>query len=224
MASELRHSDRAYLTLREEIIAGKLRPGEALPEAATAVRLNVSRSPVREAMRRLAGESLVNIVPGRGAFVSTVSLTDVLELYQLREVLEPLASRLASKQPAAESLNGVLDEMRRAPVMIDDNLIAEYYELCARMDAEIAEISSNARLAAMLGDLWQQVRRARSIANSSTERLHRSVEEHIGILEAILADDGDLAAERTRQHLRNSLNHVFRAVGEYGGVMAAAHE
>lgn len=224
MATELGPSERAYLMLREEIIAGLLQPGEALPEAATAARLNVSRTPVREAVHRLAGESLVKIRPGRGAFVSTVSLTDVLELYQLRSVLEPLASRLASKQRSAERLNGVLDEMRRAPAMIDDNSIAEYYELCARMDAEIAEISGNARLAAMLGDLWQQVRRARSIANSSTGRLHHSVGEHTGILEAILADDGDLATERTRQHLRNSLSHVLQAVGQYGGVMASAHE
>jgi GntR family transcriptional regulator, rspAB operon transcriptional repressor len=224
MAAGLRHSDRAYLALREDIVSGRLQAGQALPEASTAERLSVSRSPVREAVRRLASENLVTIVPGRGAFVATVSLTDILELYQLREVLEPLASRLAAHQRITAELQPVLTAMTAAPELINSGQTAEYYELCARMDTTVASLSGNGRLTSMLEELWHQARRARSISNSSSDRLLDSAAEHIGILQAIIDGDGELAAERTRLHLRNSLNHVFRAVGDYGVGMATVHE
>jgi DNA-binding GntR family transcriptional regulator len=212
----LRQSERAYLALRDEIVSSALAPGQALPEAATAARLNVSRSPVREATRRLASEKLVNIVPGRGAFVATVSLTDAVELYQLREALEPMACRLAAGHPNEARLNETMAAMREAPKLIADGQVSEYHDLCGDMDAAIAAMSGNERLATMLTGVWQQAARMRGIADSNNTRLLESVNEHEQMLRAILERDSMLAESLCRAHIRRSMQNVFSSIQGLG--------
>jgi DNA-binding GntR family transcriptional regulator len=212
----LRQSERAYIALRDEIISSALAPGEALPEAATAARLNVSRSPVREATRRLASEKLVTIVPGRGAFVAPMSLTDAVELYQLREALEPMTCRLAAGHPDEPRLTDILASMREAPTLIADNKIGEYHRLCQVMDQAIAEMSGNERLAAMLSGVWQQAARMRGIADTNTSRLLESASEHQQMLRAIIERDATLAESLCRAHIRRSMQNVFSSVQGLG--------
>ena len=215
----LRQSERAYIALRDEIVSSALAPGEALPEAATAVRLNVSRSPVREATRRLANEKLVTIVPGRGAFVATVSLTDALELYQLREALEPLACRLAAGHPDEARLTEILAAMRAAPKLISAGHIAGYHELCGEMDRVIVAMTGNGRLETMLTEVWQQAARMRGIADSNATRLMESVSEHEQMLRAIIERDTTLAESLCRAHIRRSMQNVFSSIQGHGSVL-----
>ena len=215
----LRQSERAYIALRDEIVGSVLAPGEALPEAATAARLNVSRSPVREATRRLASENLVTIVPGRGAFVATVSLTDAVELYQLREALEPLACRLAAGHPDEARLTVTLAAMRAAPKLIADGQFTQYHQLCSDMDSAIAEMCGNGRLATMLTEVWQQAARTRGIADSNTSRLRESVSEHEQLLQAIIERDATLAESLCRAHIRRSMQNVFSSIQGLGSAL-----
>jgi DNA-binding GntR family transcriptional regulator len=215
----VRQSERAYIALRDEIVGSVLAPGEALPEAATAARLNVSRSPVREATRRLANEKLVTIVPGRGAFVATVSLTDALELYQLREALEPMACRLAAGHPQEARLTATLAAMREAPKLIASGDIAGYHELCGDMDNAIAGMSGNGRLQTMLAEVWQQAARMRGIADSNNTRLLESVSEHEQMLRAIIERDATLAESLCRAHIRRSMQNVFSSIQALGSAM-----
>jgi DNA-binding GntR family transcriptional regulator len=208
----LRQSERAYIALRDEIVSSALAPGEALPEAATAARLNVSRSPVREATRRLASEKLVTIVPGRGAFVATVSLTDALELYQLREALEPLACRLAAGHPDEARLTETMAAMREAPELITAGDISGYHQLCGDMDRAIAAMTGNSRLESMLIEVWQQAARLRGVAGSNATRLLESVSEHEQLLRAMLERDATLAESLCRAHIRRSMQNVFSSV------------
>src|SRR5689334_16840640 len=90
----------AYAQLKADILDGTLRPGDPLGEVDLATRIGVSRTPVREALQRLAMEGLVTWVPGRGAFVSGLSVPDIVELFQLREALESHSARLAAASPA----------------------------------------------------------------------------------------------------------------------------
>jgi DNA-binding GntR family transcriptional regulator len=205
----LRQSERAYIALRDEIVSSALAPGEALPEASTAARLNVSRSPVREATRRLANEKLVTIVPGRGAFVATVSLTDALELYQLREALEPLACRLAAGHPDEARLTEILAAMREAPKLISAGDIAGYHQLCGDMDHAIV----------VLTEVWQQAARMRGIADSNATRLMESVSEHEQMLRAMIERDTTLAESLCRAHIRRSMQNVFSSIQGHGSVL-----
>jgi DNA-binding GntR family transcriptional regulator len=215
----LRQSERAYIALRDEIVGSVLAPGEALPEAATAARLNVSRSPVREATRRLASENLVTIVPGRGAFVATVSLTDAVELYQLREALEPLACRLAAGHPDEARLTATLAAMREAPKLIAGGHVTHYHALCSDMDSAIAAMCGNGRLATMLTEVWQQAARTRGIADSNTSRLRESVSEHEQLLQAIIERDATLAESLCRAHIRRSMQNVFSSIQGLGSAL-----
>src|SRR5690606_10767984 len=88
---------QAYEQLKNLILDGELRPGEPMREQQLAERTGTSRTPVREALHELAREGLVRLVPGRGAFVAEISIPDLLELFQLRDVLEPYAARLAAR-------------------------------------------------------------------------------------------------------------------------------
>ena len=215
----LRQSERAYIALRDEIVGSVLAPGEALPEAATAARLNVSRGPVREATRRLASENLVTIVPGRGAFVATVSLTDAVELYQLREALEPLACRLAAGHPDEARLTAILAAMREALNLNAAGQVTQYHQLCSDMDGAIAAMCGNARLATMLTEVWQQAARTRGIADSNTSRLRESVSEHEQLLQAIIERDATLAESLCRAHIRRSMQNVFSSIQALGSAM-----
>ncbi|MGH3245583.1 MAG: GntR family transcriptional regulator [Trebonia sp.] len=212
----MRQSERAYIALRDEIVSSVLAPGEALPEAATAARLNVSRSPVREATRRLASENLVTIVPGRGAFVATVSLTDAVELYQLREALEPMACRLAAGHPDEARLTETLAAMRDAHELIASGQTTAYHELCSHMDNAIVEMCGNARLATLLTEVWQQAARTRGIADSNSRRLRDSVSEHEQLLRAIIERDASLAESLCRAHIRRSMQNVFSSIQVLG--------
>src|SRR6266545_1550547 len=96
---------RVYTHLREEILAGGLRPGTELAEVALSEQLGVSRGPIREAIGRLASEGLVTVRPRRGAVVRSVSKEEFLELYQVREALELMAVRLAVPRLTADDLS-----------------------------------------------------------------------------------------------------------------------
>ncbi len=215
----MRQSERAYIALRDEIVGSVLAPGEALPEAATAARLNVSRSPVREATRRLASENLVTIVPGRGAFVATVSLSDAVELYQLREALEPMACRLAAGHPDEPRLTAMLGSMRDAPKLIADGYVTQYHQLCGDMDTAIADMCGNGRLATMLTEVWQQAARTRGIADSNTSRLRDSISEHEQLLLSIIERDAALAESLCRAHIRRSMQNVFSSIQVLGSAL-----
>jgi DNA-binding GntR family transcriptional regulator len=212
-------AERAYRTLKDEIVRSVLAPGQALPEAATAARLNLSRSPAREAIRRLASEGLVTLLPGRGAFVATVSLTDALELYQLREVLEPLACGLAAAHPDEALVEKLRQAMQEAPKLIELGQIAAYHRLCEEMDRAVARMAGNDRLAGFLSAVWQQAKRIRTIVDSDSDMLRDSINEHLQILNAILERDSDQAEVLCRAHLRRSRQRVFGSVAGWDAVL-----
>ena len=111
----MRQSELAYLQLRTEIVTLAVQPGDPLSESVTAARLGISRTPVREAIQKLAQENLVTMIPERGAFVAAFSRTDIIELFQLRLALEPVASRLAAKAPDVAVIENLLRETGRCP-------------------------------------------------------------------------------------------------------------
>jgi DNA-binding GntR family transcriptional regulator len=203
----LRASDRAYLTLRTEILDADLHAGTVLAEVEQSLRLGVSRTPLREALSRLAAEGLVSTYSGRGVVVTDVSAENVTEFFEVREALEVQAARLAARRrslPAFAALRGEFENV--------DELLADkhrYYGLVARLDEAIDDAAGNPYLVTALDGVRTHVARIRRLAQDDQARLRDAAREHLQILDAIIDGDESLAASATQLHLRNSLRNIL---------------
>lgn len=207
------HSDRAYKTMKARLRRREYLPGQFLSENLLAKELGVSRTPVREAVQRLAQEGVLNVIPKRGIIVTTLSLDDIKEIYAIREVLEGLAAGISAGRAGDEDvarLQGILERTMNAP---DD--VEELTELDHEFHAEIARQSSNGRLQSLLAnmrdaDLLQQYGRR--------DKMHRaryrttSLAEHRAVVEAIADRNPAAAGERMRDHCRSAASFVAQYI------------
>lgn len=203
-----KRSDQVYDELKKRIINNELRPGEALPESFVSELLGASRTPVREALQRLAREGLVTFAPGRGASVTPISIPDIVELYQMREALEPYAARLAAANPDRKVVEPLLDRLQTAEQLIATE-VDSYYKLTGEIDECLSGLTGNTRLQVALQEVWTQVRRARHLSAKYPDRLASSVREHIRLLEAVRRGDAEEAAAASRAHVVMSLGHIL---------------
>lgn len=211
----MRASEQAYLTLRDDILDWRLEPGAALGEVEQAERLGISRTPLREALSRLAADGLVASQGGRGLVVTDVSVHNIRQLFELREALEQQAARLAAAHRDAAVFDGLRDEFRSAPALLEgsDPARSAYYELVARFDAAVDDATGNPYLVAALRSLRPHLVRIRRVAQDNLDRLRAAAAEHLLIVEAIADGDAELAASATQVHLHRSLREVL-ASGE----------
>ena len=205
-----RASDRAYATLKAEIVDWQLPPGTVLGEVEQAARLGVSRTPLREALARLAAEGLVGPQAGRGLVVTPVSIDDVVLMYELRTALETQAARLAALRRDPKPFTELELELSRITELLasDDDAHHGYYDLVARFDSAIDAAVGNAYLVSSLRSLRAHVARARRLARRSEARLILAAAEHLAIVRAIIDGDGELAAHATHVHLSNALRGI----------------
>lgn len=193
----------AYGLLRDAIVTGRMRPGQPLVESRLANDLGMSRTPIREAIKRLEQEGLVQIVPYKGATVTTLSLDDVREIFELRAALEGWAARQAAGRirPAqVKTLEGLIRQMRQAEKR---NAIREFFDLDTAFHRDITSVAGNRRIAGILDTLVGQTNRIRVLSMKMPGRISRSVAEHLGILEALRKKDGELAEREMRTHILN---------------------
>lgn len=209
-----RASDRAYRVLRSEIVEWQLRPGTVLTEIEQSSRLGVSRTPLREALARLAADGLVEAAGGRGVVVTDVSPENVAELFELRRALETHAARLAAQRRDAAVFDGLARRFRTAAELLvtDDDARHAYYELVADLDHAIDEAVANPYLVTALSTARLHLARVRRLAAASDERLLAAAGEHLLIVEAIGAGDADLAAHATHVHLHRALTESLRRI------------
>jgi DNA-binding GntR family transcriptional regulator len=210
----MRASDRAYCALREQILDGDLAPGTVLGEVEQAARLGVSRTPLREALARLASEGLVSPHSGRGVVVTEVSVDRVAELFEVRGALEEQAARLAARRRDPAVFERLQAELRLAPALLENGDPArhEYYELVARLDAAIDEAVQNPLLVATLTGVRTHVARIRRLAHDNPERLREAAREHLMIVDAIVDGSESLAAHATQLHLHRSLKNILGSI------------
>jgi DNA-binding GntR family transcriptional regulator len=185
------HSEQAYYAIRELIVTLELAPGSVISEQELMARLGLGRTPVREALRALAQEKLVEVYPRRGIFVSPVDVRNLASLSEVRGVLEPLAARLAASR---------LDDTDRAELEV---LIAELADLTGepeerhlmavdqRIHRFVYRAAHNEFLAAVLDEHYMHALRIWFLALDRVTHLEDAVLEHRAILEAIR--DGDAA-------------------------------
>ncbi|GAA4373489.1 GntR family transcriptional regulator [Agromyces bauzanensis] len=214
----MRASDRAYRTLRTEVLDGSLEPGTVLQEVEQATRLGVSRTPVREALRQLAADGLVD-ASGRGAVVTALSRDDIAALYELREALEAKAAALAAQRGDAVPFLLIRDRLLGAPQLLAQGEpgLVPYFDIVDDLDDAIEEAAANPFLATALRSVQLHSARIRRFSRHNPERLRAAAGEHLLIVEAILARDAELASQATHVHLHMSLtNALATAPGTVG--------
>src|SRR5690606_2754073 len=194
------------------IVSWRLAPGTELSEVEQAERWGVSRTPLREALSRLAGEGLAVAGKGRTLVVSGLDRDDVVHLFELREALETQAARLAARRRDAVVFADLRDRfVTDAGAEADPAAQDAYYALVAELDHAIDEAAASPYLRRALAQLRPHVARVRRLAHDNPERLVRAAAEHRLIAGAIADGDPVLAAQATAVHLRAALDHVLVA-------------
>ena len=206
--------DRVVATVRSGVRDGRFAPGQRLVEADLMRELGIGRNTLREALSRLSSDGLVTIAPHRGASVRRLTRTNVEQLYELREVLEGLAARLAALRINAPghrdrllaALNAVQETARTAemPQYIDENL---------RFHRTVVEMSGHTRLLELVDQLQLQTFRVQfrsAAAHDRTGMRGFSVSEHQSLAEAILAGDAEQAENIMRTHLRHTGSSILQ--------------
>ena len=194
-------ADKAYQAIRELIVSLELAPGAVIDEPELMERLGIGRTPVREGLRRLAHERLVEVYPRRGMFVTGVDVRELARLSEVRAVLEPEAARLAAERAT--------DLDRAAIAELLDELGAggrndrELMELDERIHGAVYRAAHNDLLEATLGQYYVLALRIWSMALDRQEELEEAVDAHRTLLEAIRDGDGERAAETMHAHVQN---------------------
>ncbi len=201
-------SERAYRELKELIVDGHLAPGTRLVELSLATRFGVSRTPVREALKRLVDGNLVVADPIRGLVVRNPEAAEVEEVYLVREVLDGLAALLAAQRVSPDDiarLRLVLDSMRegiregRTDVVVNANMA--FHDVLYRA-------AGNQTLARLGNELRTFVRRFSTEAFASPGRVDAVLQEHERVLDALERGDAEGAERASREHLRAARNYV----------------
>lgn len=210
-AERLTASDRAYAELLDGIQSGALPAGFVLAEVEQAARLGISRTPLREALRRLAAEGLVVQQSPRVTVVADLDADDIRALFEIRRALEETSARLAAARGDRSVFAALADQF--AVVDLHDAAGRDaYYALIARLDAELDAAVGNDYIASALRTVRTHLVRVRRMARDKPERLAASAAEHRLIARALASGDADLAAHATHVHLHNALDSILESL------------
>lgn len=194
--------------IRSDILNGKYKRGEELVESSIGKELGISRTPVREAIRQLELEGLVQLVPNKGAFVTGISEEDVRDIYLIRARLEGLAARMAAKNITPE----LLDAMEETVVLSEYHAKKEHYEQVCEMDSKFHKLlykaSGSRILEHTLTDFHQYVQRVRMASIMKKRRMEKSNDEHDAILTAIREHDEEKAELVATRHISNTVENL----------------
>lgn len=199
-------SEQAYHSIRRMIIELELEPGAVVRDEVLRQRLGLGRTPIREAIQRLALEQFVTVVPRQGVFVSGVEVAELALLYETRAVLEPYAARLAARRGHQTHWQQMAEVLSRPPSEVDPlGVDRACHEL-------MWQAASNRFLTSTLDVLYAQSDRLWHMYLAHDVDMDQPLQEHVAILEALAAGDADLAAERVESHVRAFDGQIRRAV------------
>jgi len=203
-------NQKAYAEIRRRILNGELSAETPLSEYQLAEELELSRTPVREAIKRLEREGLVQSIPSRGTFVAELTARDISEIYQVREQLEGFAARIAAETMSEESIKRLEEEINVLNILASGNRLVEVVDSDIRLHKHIIASTQNSRLIELLGTLDDQMHRVRALFPQSPQWLEATLEQHTNIVEAIKAHDGLGAEKAMKAHLRAAREYAVR--------------
>jgi DNA-binding GntR family transcriptional regulator len=200
--------------LRDAIAAGRLQPGDRLVEADLAAQMGISRAPVREALRQLEFEGLVEGRARRGYVVRALSAAELIEIYDLRVLLEPVLAHAAAtrlKPDELPALKAIVGRMRDAARRADWlSVVAADREF----HTQIGRLADRPLTAQIFDHLNEQIRRFTALMRSTYPDIEQSADEHTALLAAIASGNPERAAEEMRLHLEDARQRLASILGE----------
>ena len=194
-------AQKVYMSLKHAILTLAFRPGERLQKPEICAVLGVSRSPVTEAMTRLAGEGLVDIVPQTGSFVTRFSMAEISEGAFLREALELAAVERVATTITAAQLAQLRGNLRIQKALIQDGDLPGFHRADAELHELILSFTGYRRLAVLAETSWVHVNRARQLNLPLPGRMQATLAEHEAIVAALESRDPEAAREAMQRHL-----------------------
>ena len=212
-----------YGNLWDWILGHNLHPGEKLSDLRLSEELGVSRTPVREALHRLAQDGVVDYAPNRGFFVARFSATDIAEIFDLRAALEALACRTAGNRSPPPSFTRALDELNRVESKIAEAVTDQHRLDASRVFLEadqgfhrwIVEQSGNQRLIAIVGGLWAQISVFQRAGTHIPGWMEIAIGQHRTIIDHLLAGEIDPAAHALAEHILDMKTRVLADIAPH---------
>lgn len=202
--------ERVADELRDQIISGILKPGEKLAVNALALGIGVSLTPLREAIKLLAAEHLIEITPNRGASVALITTEQTRALFEVIAGMESLAAELATNRMTDADREHLLALHLKMRSHSDDVSPARYFDCNRKIHDAIVDYARNPILAEQRGKLAQQAARVRFFALKNTGRRAEAMQEHEELMQAFETRDSDAARRTWRTHLINSGEQMIR--------------
>jgi DNA-binding GntR family transcriptional regulator len=194
--------------LRDMIIEGRLEPGQRINEGAVGAQLGVSRTPLREAIKSLASEGLVEMQPAKGAVVRRFSLRDLREILEVIKSLEQLGGRIACAQATDAQIAEVVALHEKMMALYAEKNRLEYFKLNQAIHSAIVAASGNAVLMEMHETLQARIKRLRFIGNEGPAKWAGAVAEHERMIVALKKRDGEALAVEIGKHMDHTLDRV----------------
>ncbi|MCI8789536.1 MAG: GntR family transcriptional regulator [Lachnospiraceae bacterium] len=210
--SDLPLRDVVFNTLRQAILIGELKPGERLMELHLADRLGVSRTPVREAIRRLELEGLVTMIPRKGAEVARITEKSMSDVLEVRRTLDALCAELACDRITPESLAALKKACDHFEQCVGTHDAKKIAEADVSLHDIIVEATGNQRLIQMVHNLSEQMYRYRFEYIKDSSQHDTLVKEHRIIYQSIVDKDKDTAAAAARLHIDNQKKAIIRQI------------
>lgn len=196
--------------LRKAIIEGSFEPGDRLVETYIAENMGVSRTPVREAFRQLEIEGLAENVPRKGTIVKGISKKDILEIYEIREMLEGLSARLACSNISEQQIDDLKEKISKMEQLIDSKDSTGYWKIHGEFHDIIQQISGNKRLIDQMRQINEYLSDLRTRTLVMDKRRRGAMEEHKRLIKAFEEKDEMLAEKIGREHVVNGRNFLLK--------------
>lgn len=201
---------RVFLRLENDILNGRYRAGESLIEAKLCDEMGVSRTPVREALRQLELEGLVQAIPNKGVVVNGVSPQDIEDIYTIRMLIEGLAARWAAEKITPSELEELKEILELEEFYTNKNDVVHLLKCDSAFHDIIFRASKSKPLMQTLSSFHHHVQRARNASFESPGRAKKTLEEHRAILRAIEEGAAERAEKLTIEHVRNASVNLIK--------------
>ena len=212
-----------YGRLKEMTVNFQIRPGERMNEVALARALDASRTPLREALNRLVAERLIEFRPGKGFYCRALDPKSIFQLYELREIIETAAVRIACRRASDEGIRALREELYRQGLAYKGKTVREVTQFDEAFHVGIAKLSGNDELVRQLSLINERIRFIRWVDMAS--RVQHTKGEHRLLMEAIELRDGECAAEILRAHIVKRMDQIVASVKEgYSSIYVAGPE
>ncbi len=200
--------------IRQAITSGIFTSGERLMEIQLAEEMGVSRTPVREAIRKLELEGFVVMIPRRGTYVADISIKDITEVYEIRTALDVLAAGLAAERINDDELETMQRLLVEIGQYIEEDNIDKIVEIDSAFHDVLYQASRNERLVNIISNLREQITSLRGRSMHYPGRLSNTLEEHRAIVESLAQRDVEKAQQAARDHMENAEHTLLKAIEE----------